>query len=504
MKTVSRVLVIVPVLVILLLSCMLFLSPSSVYESIASMRVLIGDKLSSYYLILGLSFILIILGVSFSKYGNIKLGDGEPEYSTFAWGSMIFTSTMAADIVFYSFHEWSYYYQGSTLEEAQLSSATYPLFHWGPIPWAFYILPAMAYAYQMYKKNVRVYRLSQATGIPLRIPVNKFTPRKREVLIHSVIDIFSLLAMLAAAATTFSLATPLMAEALCSVLGIESNTSMVSIIVLSLIALTYIVAVMSNMEGISLVAKGCVFVFLYLSFLILVNSNIQYTIETSLTGLGNMINNFFRLSTETGSLRLASSEGNSFTQDYTVFYWSYWISWSLCTPLFIARISKGRTLRNIGIGALISGVAGTFVSFLVYGNFGLYQQVSGNFDMVGKVNSGASYSSVIVELIESQTMFPTLILFVLFMSMLMFYTSTFDTLTLVMSQYVCKTYQDNPPKYLKVFWGVLFILLPIALLFTEGTLESLKSLSIIASLPISLVFIRIIYVFLRDLKRENL
>lgn len=495
MKNISRILVVVPVLVILLLTVTLLLSPESAYESIATLRVVIGDKLSSYYLIVGLAFILLVIGISFSKYGNIRLGSGDPEYSTFTWGSMIFTSTMAADIVFYSFHEWSYYYQGATLEEAQLASATYPLFHWGPIPWAFYILPAMAYAYMMHKKYMNIYRLSHACAANYRF-------REHRVICNTI-DIFALLAMLAAIATTFSLATPLMSEALCRIIGIPENTSIVSIFVLSLIALTYILAVLFNMKGISSVAKWCVYIFFALVLVILANSNLQYTVETSLTGLGNMLNNFFSLSTDTGSLRLVSAEGDTFTQDYTVFYWSYWISWALCTPLFIARISKGRTLRSVGIGALISGMAGTFVSFFVYGNFGLYHQVSGEFDMVGKIANGETYSSVIVSLIDSQTVFPTLVLLLLFISMLAFYTSTFDTLTLVMSQYVCKEYQENPPKYLKIFWGVLFILLPIALLFTEGTLESLKSLSIIASFPISIVFLRIIYVFLKDLRYEK-
>lgn len=494
MKHVSKLLTIVPVAIVTLVAIMLFISPEGTYDMIANLRYVVGDMLSSYYLLLGLAFILLILGLSFSKYGNIRLGNSKPEYTTFQWGSMIFTSTMAADIVFYSFHEWSYYYyQGNTLEEAQLSSATYPLFHWGPIPWAFYILPALAYAYIMHRKKKNMYRLSEACELSSE---RKYLPK--------VIDIFALVAMLAAAATTFSLATPLMSEALCSVLGLGHTTATISIVILSLIAFTYILAVLFNMKGVSKVATWCVYIFLVLLFCILCNSNIQYTIETSLTGVGNLLNNFLSMSTETGSLRLASSGGSTFTQDYTVFYWSYWISWALCTPIFIARISKGRTIRNVGIGALIAGMLGTFVSFFVYGNFGLFHQVSGEFDMVGKIANGDSYASVIVELIREQTFLPDVVLILLFVSMLAFYTSTFDTLTLVMSQYVCKEYIENPSKSLKVLWGLIFIILPIALLFTEGTLTSLQSLSIIASLPISIIFIRIVYRFLKSLRSERL
>lgn len=497
MKVVSKTLTIVPVVTIVMVALLLLVSPTSTYDTIANLRLLVGDTFSSYYLILGVVFVALIFGISVSKYGKIKLGEGDPEYSTFTWGSMIFTSTMAADILFYSFHEWSYYYQGSTVAEAQLSSATYPLLHWGITPWSFYILPAMAYAYLMHRKKVNMYRLSTACEI-------QGSPRKKSVL-GTVIDIFALLAMLAASATTFSLATPLMSEILCRLLGIGHTTAAISILILTLIAVTYIIAVLFNMKGISQVAKICVYLFCATLICIIFNSNFQYTIETGLTGVGNLLNNFLRLSTETGSLRLADAElGNTFTQDYTVFYWAYWISWALCTPIFIARISRGRTLRQVGIGALVAGITGTFTSFLVFGNFGLYNQVAGNFDMVGMIAEGAPYASAIVELIATQTAIPTIILALLFLSMLAFYTSTFDTLTMVMSQYTCKKLTDNPPKYLKIFWGVVFIVLPIALLFTEGTLSSLQSLSIIAALPISVIFIRIVYQFFKNLHKETL
>lgn len=492
---IDKVLLIVPILAILLVCVCLIINPESSYTAIATLRNLVGDKLSSYYLVIGLLFVGILVFLSFSKYGKIRLGD-KVEHSTFSWGAMIFTSTMAADIVYFSFHEWSYYFNGNPrgldsigLVESQAWSSTYPLFHWGPTPWAFYIVPAIAYAYMMYVRKKNVHRISDACEI-------KNKP------FRSIIDIFAIVALLAATSTTFSLATPLMSEILCSVLGLGQNTAILTVSILFLIAIVYTVAVIFDIKGVSKLASLCVYLFCILLIIVLCNSNLQYTIETGLTGLGNVINNFFSLSTETGSLRLVSAEGSTFTQDYTVFYWAYWISWALATPFFIARISRGRTIRQVALGAMIAGLLGTYASFIVFGNFGLFHQVAGNYDFLGAINSGESYAKAIVGLLNTVP-WSKIVLSLVFVSMTAFYASTFDALTLVVAQYTCKEYTETPSRSIRVLWCVVLILLPIALIFTGGTLESLQSLSIIAALPLSLIFLRVIYVFFKSMKRSK-
>lgn len=493
---VSKVLTIVPAFIILVLGVILLCIPGYSYDIISQMRYIIGDKLSSYYLILGFIFVGIIVYLSFSKYGDIKLGDKESEYTLFQWGSMIFTSTMAADILFFSFHEWAYYYHANpagmeyySVYDSQMWSSMYPLFHWGPTPWAFYVLPAVAYAYMMYVKKINIHRMSQACNIS-------------NIGLKNTIDIFAIVALLIATSTTFSLTTPLMTEALCSILGVGHANSVFTIIILCCIAVVYTVAVLFDLKGISKVASCCVFIFLTLILLLTLNSNIQYTVEAGLTGIGNMIQNFISLSLNTGSLRLVSSKGNTFVQDWTVFYWAYWISWGIATPFFIARISKGRTLRQTALGAMICGLLGTFTSFIFIGNYGLQHQISGRYDMVASFDN-IPISQSIVNLIIETTSTPTMILIVLLLSMVAFYASTFDSITLVVSQYVCDRYTEHPPKSLKLVWSIVFIIFPIALIFTESTLYSLQALNIIFALPVSLILIRVVFVFLKSLKEFN-
>lgn len=497
MKTkVSRILTLVPAIIIVLLGAILLCNPMDSYSVIYDLRYMIGDRLSSYYLLLGFVFVAIILAISFSKYGDVKLGEGDPEHSLFQWGSMIFTSTMAADILFFSLHEWAYYYKSGpagmdnfSAYDNQLRSSVYPLFHWGPIPWAFYILPALAYAYIMYAKKDNIYRMSHAC-------------RLKSKFLGNTIDIFAIVALLVATSTTFSLTTPLMTEALCSILGIGHATAIFTIIILCCIAIVYTIAVLFDLKGISKVASSCVFIFLGLIALIAMNSNLQYTVETGLSSVGYLLQNFVSMSLDTGSLRLVSPEGNTFTQAWTVFYWAYWISWGIATPFFIARISKGRTIRQTAIGAMCCGLLGTFTSFIFLGNFGLQNQIKGTYDMAFHIDTKPVQENIVNMILET-TNTPMLILCVLLLSMVAFYASTFDSITLVVSQYVCENYTDHPPKMLKLVWSIIFIVFPIALIFTESTLYSLQALNIIFAFPVSLILIRVVYVFLKSLKESK-
>ncbi len=150
-----------PLFIIIVISSALMLVPEKAKGLIAVLRSFFVNDLGFFYILLGLGILGLAIWLAFSKYGSIQLGKREkPLYSNFKWGAMIFTSTMAADILYWSLIEWGYYYGASpfamenmTLAQRQDMASAYPLFHWGPIPWGFYILPAVAYAYMMFVKK---------------------------------------------------------------------------------------------------------------------------------------------------------------------------------------------------------------------------------------------------------------------------------------------------------------------------------------------------------------
>lgn len=495
---------IVPLLIILVLSLLFMCFPKKSSEVVAFLRNIFVNDLGFFYILIGLGMILVALGLAFSKYGQIKLGNLEkPKYGTFNWGAMIFTSTMAADILYWSLIEWAYYYtatpfamENMTLAQKQDMASAYPLFHWGPIPWAFYILPACAYAYMMFVKHRQRQTLSEACRPILKNKVDKAPGH--------VIDVFAIVGLLAGTATTFSLATPLLTAALGRVFGIETN-KITSILVLCFIGVVFIFAVMKGMKAISHLATICVVIFFILVGIFVICGPKIYLIETGITAIGTVVNDFFRMSTWMDPLRLSSTGGSGFPQDWTIFYWAYWIAWFVATPFFIAKISEGRTIKQTILGGLSCGLLGTYTSFVVFGGFGLHMQTTGIADLAGMLADGAAPADVILMVFE-QLPITEIALVVLIFAMVAFYASTFDAITLVVAGYSEKnlTEEKEPRKKLRAFWAVVFLLLPIALLFSESTLSNLQTISIIAAFPLGIIMIIIVVSFFKELKNHKI
>lgn len=502
-KNIEWHIVILPLLIITILAALIFALPDQSAKTIEYLRNIFVNKLGFCYTLLGLFILGAALVLAFSKYGNIQLGKMDrPLYSNFKWGAMIFTSTMAADILYWSLIEWVYYYDANpqglpeytTIQQQQWSS-TYPLFHWGPIPWAFYILPAVAYAYRFFVQKKTKESLAHACEPILGNKISKI-PGK-------AIDIFAVVGLLAGTATTFSLATPLLSKAVSEIFNIEySNT--ISVVILICIALVFTIVVLYGMKAISHLATACVVLFFVLLAIFLIWGPKIYIIESGISGMGNMFQNFFSMATWTDPLRATGDGVQGFPQNWTIFYWAYWIAWFVATPFFIAKISKGRTIRQTIIGGLGFGMAGTFTSFITFGNYGLYQQTSGKLDIVSMVAEGVAPADIILE-IFNQFPIKNVALIVLILAMVAFYASTFDAISLVMAGFCTKELKEDemPSKKLRCYWSFIFLILPIALIWAESTLSALQTLSIIAAFPLGIIMLMIVFGFFKELKQHK-
>ena len=495
---------ILPLLVMGGLCALMIAFPEDSRRVIDQVKDFITNTFGAYYILLGLLFFLTGLYIAFSKRGQIRLGNAEkPRYSHFSWGAMVFTATMAADILFFALHEWAYYYTAIPLDfaslslaEKQLWASSYPLFHWGVIPWSFFIVPSACYGYMFFVKKRNRQRLSEACR-PL-------IGRHADGALGRTIDLFSAFGLLAGTATTFSLSTPLITLALNKTTGMANNKYMV-IGVLLVIAVVYTIAVVFSFKGISYVANICVWLDAALLILFLMGSDVIYTIETFVTALGNVTNNFLRMSTWMDPLRLTAEAGSrmGFPQNWTVFYWAYWIAWCVATPFFIGRISEGRTLKQVILGGFTAGLSGTFTSFCVFGYFGLHLETQGRIAVAEKLASGAVTASEAIVEIFAHLPLPEVALIVLVLAMIFFYASTFDALTMVMSTY---SYRDDslrePGRGMKAYWALLFVVLPIGLLFSEQAMSQLQTISIIAALPISVCLLAVLISFFKDSRKD--
>lgn len=481
---------IIPLIVVSLICVVFIIFPVESKLVLSIVRGFLGDDFGLYYALLGSGILICTMYMAFSKYGEIKLGDLEkPEYSSFQWGVMIFTSTMAADILFYSLCEWALYANEPQIEVmggTQKWASTYPLFHWGPIAWSFYIVLAVAFGFMIHVRGKDKQKFSEAC--------RPILGEQADGIVGRVIDLTAIFALVAGTATTFSLATPLLSQAVSKVFGLEAGIGL-TIIILLLIAMVYIITVWFGMKGIAKLATWCSYLFFaLLAYFLLLGGETRYILETGFSAMGNLVQNFVGMATWIDPLR-----ENSFPQNWTIYYWAYWMVWCVATPFFIGMISKGRTIRNMVLGAYGWGLAGTFTSFIILGNYGLAQQLKHGLDIAGFIADGGGYADAIMRIFDTMPL-TNIGLILLAVTMIAFYATTFDALTMVVSSYSYKRLKPNqePDKRIRVFWSVVFILFPIALIFSENSMNNLQSVSIIAAFPIGMIIVMIIAGFFKD------
>ncbi|EEX48735.1 BCCT family transporter [Jonquetella anthropi] len=482
---------VLPLLVIMGLCAVFMSAPQQSAMILDRVRLFLGDTCGLYYAALGLGIFCVTVFMGISRYGNIRLGDvDKPDFSSFKWGTMIFTSTMAADILFYSLCEWALYCQESSVIERGIQkwAPTYPLFHWGPIAWSFYIVLAVAFGFMLHVKGRNKQKFSEACRPLLGKHVDGS--------IGKIIDLTAIFALLAGTATTFSLATPLLSTAVSHIFKIASSISL-TIFILLVIAFVYTLTVLFGFRGISQLATYCSFLFFALIlYVLLLGGEARYILETGFSSLGNLVQNFIGMSTWLDPLR-----ETSFPQKWTIYYWAYWMVWCVATPFFIGKISRGRTIRNVVFGGYGWGLAGTFTSFIILGNYGLAQELKQGLNISKYVASTGEYSAAILKIFNTLPL-PTVALCLLAVTMVAFYATTFDALTMVMSFYSYKKIEQDqePSKPVRIFWAAMFILLPIALIFAQESLYSLQAVSIIAAFPIGLIILLITVSFFKGAK----
>lgn len=487
----------VPFFIIMGLAILLFIFPDQSNSVISQVRFFFGDTVGIYYLVIGIGVLIVSLFLSFSKYGDIVLGDPneKPKYSFFTWGAMMFTCGLAADIIFYSFAEWVMYATNPHIAEMGGSitewAGVFPLFHWSFIPWAFYLVLAVAFAFMLHVRKRNKQRYSEAC-----IPV--IGEKHAHGFLGRVIDLFALFALLAGTATTFSVATPLMAEIIVSLFGITISRTAITIIILVITCAIYTYAVLHGFKGISWLSKICIWLFFGLLIIVLlIGGQGRYIIENGIQSLGKMIQNFIGLSTYADPGRTSN-----FPQDWTIYYWAYWMVWCIAAPFFIGNISRGRTVKQTILGGYIFGVGSTIVSFIVLGNYGLGVQQAGTADFIAQYEASGDLYSLIINIINTMPAAP-FILVITMLCMIAFYATSFDSIAYTAACYSYKNLGENekPNKMISFLWCILLIVLPIALVFSESSMNNIQSVSIISAFPIGIIMILMIWSFIKDAKK---
>lgn len=484
----------VPLALVVALAVLFFFFPAESNEILSRVRFFFGDTFGTYYLVLGLGVFVLSLYIALSKYGRIVLGEPneKPKYSFFAWGAMMFTCGLAADILFYSFSEWVMYAvdphiaeMGNILEWA----GVYPVFHWSFIPWGFYLVLAVAFAFMLYVRKRERQKYSEACRPVLGRHTDGFVGR--------VIDLLAVFALLAGTATTFGVATPLMAQIINELFGLSLDRTLLTLVILLVTCFVYTYSLLKGFKGISWLANACIYMFFgLLAYVLLFGGQFSFIVDMGISSLGKVVQNFVELSTYADPLRTSS-----FPQNWTIYYWAYWMVWCVAAPFFIGSISRGRTIRQTILGGYVFGVGSTIVSFIVLGNYSMGLQASGAADFISVYQQSGDLYELIISVIQTLPCASFVFVLVL-VTMMAFYATSFDSIALTAA---CYSYHrlgedEQPHKLIQLVWCVLLIVLPMALVFAESSMNCLQSVSIVAAFPIGMVILLIIISFLKDAK----
>ena len=479
----------VPLVIVGGIAATFFLWPEGATNTLTVIRAFINTYLSSWIGLVGIASLVASIYIAASPLGRIRLGDQKP-MSKFQWGAIVFTTTIASDVLFYGICEWTFYiddpYITSQLGAIQDWVPTMSLFHWGPTVWSFMLVLAAGFGFMMHIRNAKSRKLSEAC--------RGLLGKRVDGPIGRTIDLLAIIAVYASIASAFGINIPAIGDALGAAFGFTAGTGFYIGLIL-VVCLVYTLSAWSGMKSISWFSSACVWMFGGLIvYAFLFSGRPMFLVETAVTSIGNFFNNFIRLSTQLDPMR-----ETNFPQNWTLFYWCYWLTWGMGAPFFIAQVSGGRTIRQVIVEGYAWGIAGTWISFLVLGNYGMSLQLMDGMNFSAEIAAGIPASTVAVEILGTLPL-PRLVILVAAIVMFLLLTTCLDSTALIVGAF-SEPYLDAdelPDRRVRLFWSVLLIVMPIGLLFAKGSLENIQSVCIIAALPLSVTLVLAVVSFIRE------
>jgi glycine betaine transporter len=439
-----------------------------------------------YYLFLGFGAVLVMLTLALLPVGRLRLGDENPEFGWGSWIAMLYSTGMGGGLLLRAVQEPVYYFQNPPREfdiDRKTFAMEYTYFHWGLTPWAFYGLLAVIIGFNIYRNNGTALNSSILKG-------NWNVP-----LLGAILDLLTVLCTLFGVVAGVGLGSRQLLEAISYWSGIRfgQGTAILPLLLVCLLAMAS--AYFGVRRGIKLLSNVNISGAILLFFFALILGNTWHSVTIFFSGIGNYLLDFAPMSLNLGYAKVEES----FLSDWTYFYWAFWLSWAPFTGVFIARISKGRTIRELVLGTLIVPALGTFAWFSVFGANGIWLVETGRGD-------ASQFTSIYSSLFNYLAFFPFSTLSNLLASVLVmtFLVTSIDSAIFVLSVFSDQG-KAEPSQRLRIFWGLaIFIFAAIIMwLGKDGLLEAISNLLILFALPFSFVFVFLILHFIRIVTKTS-
>ncbi|RRD55825.1 BCCT family transporter [Comamonadaceae bacterium OH2545_COT-014] len=466
------------------------LSPATLGAVFDQALALITRNFGWLYLWVVLALVVLAVVLAFSRYGDLKLGaeDDEPEFSGPAWFAMLFAAGMGIGLVYWGVAEPLSHYGApppgiaAKTPEAANAAMRYSFFHWGLHPWAIYGVVALAIAFFQFRRGSPSLVSSATETLPWRWA-------------RSLSPVFNIMAVVATAfgvAASLGMGAAQINSGLHTVFGLPmGKASQAGIIIV--VTLLFVGSAVTGVErGVKWLSQANLLAAAGLALAVFAFGPTVAILETFSNTLGNYLTEFVRM-----SLRLTPFRDSGWVGGWTIFYWAWWIAWSPFVGLFIARVSRGRTIREFLLGVVIAPTLVGFVWFAVFGGAALNMEI---FQGVPLAEVAAKDSSLALFELLGQLPLAGLTTVVATLLVVIFFITSGDSATLVLATMSQKG-NPAPPNRSKIVWGVLVSGIALALLMAGG-LKAVQTATIVFALPFMLVLVLMAVALLRAILHD--
>ncbi len=482
--------------IVVLTSAFALIFPGVAEDFFEAAQRTVVNAFSWYYVLITAAFVVFVVCIGFGRFGDIRLGkdDDEPEFSLGAWFSLLFAAGMGIGLVFYGVAEPLSHYvtprPGVSGEPAQLaqSALVQTYLHWGVHAWSIYVVVGLALAYAIHRRG---------RSISIRWALEPLLGRHVRGAWGNIIDCVALAGTIFGVATSLGLGVSQISAGL-DVAGIAEPTLAVQLLLIAVITVFVLFSVLSGvgrgmkwLSSLNLVLAAALLVF------VLVAGSSQYILREWVQSIGGYIQDFVGISFTVSAFQ--GTLGEAWQAQWTSFYWAWWISWAPFVGIFIARVSRGRTVRQFVTGVVLVPTLIGILWFAVLGGSALYLEIREPGSMLlpdGTVDTEGALFQLMTFLPGT----PLLVVGVILLIGIFFITSS-DSGALVMGMIATGGNQE-PPNWVRTFFAITTALLAAALLVAGG-LTALQSAAILIALPFSMIMLLMCWATFLAFQREN-
>ena len=444
-----------------------------------------------FYILAVALFLIFVLFLMFSRYGDVRLGpdDSEPEYSYLSWFAMLFSAGMGIGLLFFGVAEPIQHYakppvgEGGTVEAAR-QAMILTFFHWGVHAWAIYIVVGLALAYFAFRR-----------GLPLTLRSGLFPLIGNRIYgpIGHAIDIFAVLGTMFGVATSLGFGVLQVNAGFSHLFGLPVNTTVQVILIAVITGMATLSAGTGLDKGVKRLSELNIILAIALLIFVLCAGSTVFLLQAYVQNIGAYLGAVVQR-----TFRMYAYEPNAWLGEWTLFYWGWWISWSPFVGMFIARISRGRTIREFITGVLLVPVLFTFLWMTVFGNTAISLDLSGAAPIVQSVANNMP-----VALFEVLEQLPLSVIAsgIATLLVITFFVTSADSGALVIDM-ITSGAVPNPPEWQRIFWAICAGVVAAVLLLAGG-LKALQTAALASALPFAVVMLFICYGLLRALQTEN-